>query len=37
MFADYEDYIRCQEKVDALYKVGAFKSQIILHSDLVQY
>ncbi len=23
VFADYEDYIKCQEKVSALYKVSA--------------
>lgn len=37
VFADYEDYISCQEKVDALYKVSVFKSRIIVGSDLIQY
>lgn len=25
VFADYEDYISCQEKVNALYKVSVLK------------
>lgn len=28
VFADYEDYIRCQEKVNALYKVRPWKSDL---------
>lgn len=29
VFADYEDYIRCQERVSALYKVCSAASEVM--------
>lgn len=35
VFADYEDYIRCQERVSALYKVCSAASEV-MYTSIVQ-